>query len=361
MDNDELIPEKPLRNTIIDPPSGCIGVKTYNGFHYDENIENLKLSIRRSNLKDAIFRTLESLRTNTVCGYNTVKEILLCASLEIGPANPSLIVMIDNLIGRDTLTPDYSNIVLAVELLCISPKSNLFNLIYETLSLSPITQRNTNEITSVTTSLVYLESYLVDKHFQPACEEAFKLYYLKCNIDKELWVKLSAIFENPMRAKHLRKAYATFWLPVLAIAERCESQVVCDLIHRMYNIGCSRSKTTNISIRDDARILVLWIHAIWVLCNPKVVEDTWYDDNLRLVSDKCIMSDEDRMVTIVAHTKRDVIALDPDAINMFTMRGKMRGKDKLHYVNNCLMMSDSLPELEDEEIHWFNKLRTLLL
>jgi len=356
-DGDRYVPPKPSRNTIVDPPCGIENVQTYNGFNYDENVESMKLAIRRSEPVDGVFRVLEALRTSTECGHHTVKELLLSASLEIGPANPSMIVMIDNLIGRDVLALDYENVMTAVQLLCLSPKSRLFASMYQTLSLGEVTQRHEVVETALKTSLVYVETYLLDNDFQLAIQEAYKLYRLECHVDINMWNRLSRIFLNPMRAKSFRKASATFWLPVLSRAERCESQRVCNLVHRIYNIAHARSKYTKIALREDKRVFSLWIHALWVLCNPERVENTWYDDgNIRLIPDGVLISDQERNKMVTSHLRREMlIGSHPDTVNMFTLRGRQEGKGWDHFINNCAFVEPSLSELHAEETIWLQR------
>lgn len=355
---DRYIPEKPIVNTLIDTTLGCLDVKTYNGFNYDENIESLKLAIRRCESNDAMFRVLESLRTNLECGYDTVKELILSASFEIGAANPSLILMIDNLIGRDVLTLNYANITMAAELLCLSPKSRLFAWLYHNTILTVPIQRHEDSEIALKTSLIYIDLYLVDKEFQFAVEEAYKVNQLKCTVDKSLWKRLSVVFGTPFRAIHTQKTTSAFWLPVLSRAERCGNQKVCNLVHRIYNIAHTRTKQTKLHLRDNERVFGLWIHALWVLCNLGQVETSWYDSGgLRLIPNAVFISDVDRNVMLTSHLRREMlIGSHVDAVNMYTKRGKMEKKEWSHFINHSAIVKHEILEVRVDEINCMKQL-----
>lgn len=357
MESERYLPEKVNRNTIVDPPVGTVGVQTYNGFNQDENIESLKIAIRRNLPTDAMFRCLESLRTNSECGHELVREMLLTASIDVGPANPSLVLMIDDLIGRDMFIPDFDNVLIAVELLSNSPKCRLFGWIYDFYAAAKVEQRSEIVENSLTSSIVFIETYLSDDLFEKVIEEAAKVCELICHVDKELWKRLCNLCQNPSRAKYLSKASATFWIPVLARAERCGSQTVCNVVHRLYDIASSRSLQSKISLREDRRVFAMWSHAVWVLCNIKSVEETHYEQgHIRLISGVSFKSDQERLQLIRNHRSREfLIGALPCAVNMFTQRGKQEGKNRDHYIKECAVLIGEFPEYAAESKKWLTK------
>ena len=55
-----------------------------------------------------------------------MRQHLLISSLDLYADQPDAELMIDDLIGRDVSCLNYTNIMIAAEILCISPKSKLF-------------------------------------------------------------------------------------------------------------------------------------------------------------------------------------------------------------------------------------------
>lgn len=346
-----------MRNTIIDPPIGLIGVQTYNGFEYDESREALKIGIRQCSPLEAAFWAMEALRTNTECGRDTVKELLFCACLEVGPCNPSLIVIIDNMIGRDVMKIDYDDVIICVELLSVSPKCRLFAWMSD-YYLNAI--KSTCEEQDVRITLTYISIHLDDREFDKAVEESAKLLPLYYSLSGDVWKKLCATFSNPSRIKKLSTPATAIWIPILSKAEHCGSQKVCNLVHRIYNIACARPSNTKLCMRNDSRVYSMCIYAMWVLCNIKSVEDTWYEDGLmRLIPDVTIMSDVERLSTLNRHLNRKlVLSLPLHAINMFTCNGLKLNLGVTQFVTLCAKTRNSLAEYEQFEQMWLQKVIT---
>jgi hypothetical protein len=356
MEVQRYLPKTPDRNTIVDPPEGLTKVHTYNGFNHDENVESLHLAIRRSDPEDAMFRCLESLRANTACSYHVIKELLLAATLEVGPANPSLVVMIDDLM-RDTAHVDFDNVVTAAELLCNSPKCRLFAWMYDFYQTCTVEQRHEVPEKALTTSLVFIETYLSDGDFEKVVVEAWKIFNLGCYVDKEMWKRLKTLCSNPANVEYLSKGCACFWIPVLSKAQRCGSQIVCNMVYRLYHVACSRSLHSKISLREDRKVFSIWIHGVWMLCNVDSVEGSYYGEGrLKLLPDAVFKTDAERNTLILQHRKREfLIGSLPCAVNMMTTQGLLEGKDRLHYVSECCVLKGEAMEFAQESQKWLQK------
>lgn len=358
----EPIPEPPPYNSIIDPPVGFRDIKTYNGFKPDENSSAFQKAVRRSENREACLRALEALKTNHECSINLAKRMLVIASEDIGCANPSLILMVDDLIGPDKDELDIPSLVLAADLLASSPKSRILDWAIHSFPQEFIVQRSEDDLTALQMSLINLDEFLSEKNFEASAEEACRIAALgrnsKTSLQKVEWKKLLALFNNPSLAKHYKKLGSSFWLPVLNRAERCGSQKVCDLVHRLYNIGCSRSLPKALSMRNDDSCLLFWMHAIWSLCNVGQVEETWYKEGLaRLNPDVMMLSAEDRDKLTEDHQNRVGLLGIPDcALDKHTEAGASKGRTLSHFILHGAKLRGTLPSLREEEYRWLRRM-----
>jgi len=278
------------------------------GLTVPELTDRMHASILDGETEMAMSAVLEILNIDQYFSFMIVRQLLLFSSYQIGSANPSLILMIDDLISRDINTCDTNNILLAVEILCTSPKCDSFVTSCEVLKRPDVVLRADDDYTSLKASLVYIESYIEDGYFQAAVEEAGLIYYLHKNpriaLDEIVWNKLCALFAHPSMINKWNKISATFWLPLLSKAEHGTSQKVCDLVHRLYAIVHNNYK---VKMRDDENNIVLWIHALWSLTHVKEVEDSWYaDGKLKLLPNTKTMSVLDREIFITTYSLHNV-------------------------------------------------------
>jgi hypothetical protein len=222
-----------------------------------------------------------------------LESIYAILSEDIGPANPSLIIRAHRFLETSPL--DQENLATLVELMVKSPKDRLFDWIRCSLIFTPVTiEKNLRLL------LFKLETELEDKNFGAAVKIAGQIYHLDIEdpqyIELKEWKKMRKEFEAPCVLKACRRTSGGIWLPIMRIAMR-STQKVCNLVCYLYNVS--------------GRHLLQWIHAIWSICNPDQVTETWYESNdLRLVS--TLLSIEERLAFIEAHRRRENIVPIPD-------------------------------------------------
>lgn len=351
------LPSKPQHNTIIVPPIGIKGVQTYNGFNVEENNAAFLIAVRRGWRDEALMRALEALTTNKESSYDLAKRMLVIASEEIGAANPSIIIMIDALLGPDQLEINHDCLLLAVQLLTVSPKCRLFSWIMMTLEPQDLDMND--DFSSLKILLINLDEYIKEGHFEGACRELCRLWKLSktstLHLSKLEWEKIIMIFESPRLVKSFKSLWTCGWVPLLSRAERCGDQKVCNLVYKLYNIGCSRHKLSDLSLKKFERLVVFQIHAAWALCHQNEVIETWVEDKkFRTAGETCSATELETLI-INHRNGLNLLGIPDDALDRHTAAGKDKGRYQEHFIMSSSVISCRLESLKDIERTWLLK------
>jgi hypothetical protein len=211
------------------------------------------------------------------------RDLYLILSEDIGPANPSLFIDVDNMISSISLD-DTKALKEIVEILTRSLKSNIFTWISGVMILNADNKiapdMNKDEVfMCLRCYLSNLDQYLLDRLFEKAVETSFKirdLYtaYPDFVITTELWKKLKLEYPCPVIVKHLSSIHHQFWIPMIShVIHRNGSQKLANLVCHIYYTTCVRIGP--LTFRDIMANSCHWIHAIWAICNDEIIETTW--------------------------------------------------------------------------------------
>lgn len=357
---------------------------TYSGHDASENSSACQKAIRRCDFPDALQRVFEALQVQTAeqqaMETHILKRLIIIASEDIGPCNPSLILAVDDLIYADNYKLDPGNqlaVAQVVQLLANSPKDRLFDWVI--CSFEPRDQPCEDVCKSLNYHLIQLDMHLEDRNFGAACQSAGQVFFLseqnlKYGLKIEAFNKLKKQFRTPTIAHHYAKVDCQVWLPILTAAvERTKSQKTCNLICYLYRIACTRSGRFQFRGNSSSKLFV--IHAIWAVCNPQEVEATWYaDGNFRSIAP--LKNEYELLKMIGEHRKAggvQVISLDgkpldtlinpiskikpiPDhALDKHTKRGAEMGRGIEHFILVGSKLHYTLPERRAEQIKWLTK------
>ena len=370
----EPLPEKPENwNTTLNPRDGLLAEHTYNYFNYDEVSSALQKSVRRCLWPEASQWFFEAFRTGQKCQTNVLRRFYIYASEDIGPANPSLILLLDDILDVDNPDKPYHQemvALLALQMLVLSPKSRIFDwvsgaVISETFQFDPNMPMD-SILSSIKYMLFQLEDALIEKDFIRASEWLGKYYLVFMEntgsqvnfghekISKQDFDNLKNVFKAPIVAKHFVKPSELFWLPVLGVATREGTETeVAILICRLCHIASKRSGT--FSFRYKHEVKLFWIHAVWVLCNQDQIKETWYgDQNHRQIG---TLSSYDEMVKLgTIHAKRENLLGVPDyAIDKHTAKGRKLGRGVAHFIEVGSKINNVVPSLMKEETFWLQR------
>lgn len=370
----EPLPKKPENwNTTLVPKNGILAEYTYNYFHYDEVSSALQKSVRRCLWPEASQWFFEAFRTGQKCQTNILRRFYIYASEDIGPANPSLILLLDDILDVDNPEEPYHQEIialLALQMLVLSPKSRIFDWVSCSVTSGTFEFDPNMPMDSILSSIKYmlfqLEDALMEKDFVRACEWLGKYYLVfmentgsKVNfshekISKQDFDNLKNVFKAPLIAKHFVKPSELFWLPLLgaAIKEGTEIEVAI-LVCRLYHIASKRSGTFSFRYKDEVKLF--WIHAVWVLCNQNKIKETWYgDQNHRQIG--TLMNYDDMVKLGTIHAKRENLLGVPDyALDKHTARGRELGRGLAHFIEVGSKIENIVSSLKEEEAFWLQK------
>lgn len=293
--------EIPERNTLLDPVTDDLYDRTYSNFVISENLSFFHVSVRRGDFHGALQSALEAVMTGEIAENDILKSIYVILSEDIGPANPSLIIWAHRILERGS--PDQQALALLVERMVESPKDRLFDWVLRSLTFSPVIPE-VNQVRRHFRFLLFkLETELEDKNFETAVQIAGQIHCLDIGYPKSIeekdWKKLRREFEASVVLEKCRRTSGGIWLPIMKIARR-SNQKVCNLVFYLYRISyiCRR------------QCMLQWVHAIWSICKPDQVVETWYespDPHLVLLA-------EERLEFIEAHRRWENIIPIPNYI-----------------------------------------------
>ena len=304
------------------------------------------------------------------------------ASEDIGPANPTLILMVDSMLSVDIPRLDHANqmaVVQAIEILAKSPKDRLFDWVCcswpSVHSQSPpsgVTHPYEDVHQNLRYHLSALETHLQEKEFDYACGVAGQLHFLaeqnpKHKIAKADWTKLKKQFRGPPVFTHLAGLACQIWLPILTAAvETTKSQMTCNLVCNLYHIACTRSGRFQFRGKDGFNLFI--VHAIWAICHPSEVERTWYTQ----IDYSGYLTDEQRVEQIARHRRiggqvtrvsingdvedqEKILPIPDHALDKHTAEGTKRGRGMAHFILIGAKLNNTLPERQAEQLKWLNK------
>lgn len=296
MERSELPQLPKYWDTITDPQENLTNALTYSAFSYEDVVETLKITMRRCLWPESLQWFLEAKRTGRAASVDVVKKLLLFASAEIGPANPSITLMLDDFLEFDCQGEQWQEEIigmLCTEILTKSPKSRLFSWAIscafdneqfgQKFEAAELVQR-------VEFLLLKLEDNINERDFEGATTTLAQYRALAeanplARLDKDWFAKWKEYFKAPVIIKsNLLKIYHQIWIPILAAACRPGvAQEVCTLCCRLYHITIGRNGAWN--WRGDTNADIFCLHAIWAICNQSEVLRSWYPEQLhRLLS-----------------------------------------------------------------------------
>ena len=357
---------------------------TYSGHDASENSSACQKAIRRCDFPDAFQRVFEALQVQTddqqAMETHIIKRLMVIASEDIGPCNPSLILAVDDLIYADNFKLDPANqlvIAQVVDLLTNSPKDRLFDWVI--CSLEAREQPYEDVYKSLNYHLVQLEMHLEDRNFGGACQAAGQIFFLseqnpKYGLKMELFNKLKKQFRGQVIINRYAKIDCQVWLPILTNAvEKSKSQKTCNLIAYLYRIACTRSGRFQFRGNGSSKLFV--IHAIWAACNPQEVEDTWYADRkyrslappksefelAKMIGQhrkaggvQAISLDGKSLSTADSMTMK-ILPIPDHALDKHTLRGSNMGRGIEHFILIGSKLHNTLPERRAEQIKWLTR------
>jgi hypothetical protein len=344
-------------NTIKEPREGLLGEKTFSYFNYPEVSSALQKSIRRCQWPEAAQWGLEAFRTGIKCRTNILRRLFIYASEDIGPAKPSLILLLDDILSVDNPAEYYNTeevFLLALQILTKSPKSRLLDWMCHSTMRSSI---ETNDIYNTAEMLMFhIEDALKEKDMDRAVKytsifTTFAEQYSVHTITKAHFEKWRGKFGVPKIGRHYTKMSTVFWLPVLGVAYALtESLNTCILVCRLYNIACTRSKKFEFRYKEGNDLFKM--HAIWALCHPKEVEATWvFDQKHSLISE--LDGHEALKAISERYMRREGLFGIPDyALDKHTHEGIRKGRGFEHFILEGSKLNHMVPSvLEDERRH----------
>lgn len=398
-------------------------VRTQNNFRYDEVSSALQKSVRRCAWPESLQWFLEAFRSRshvvasinapaiapnipnssdpsvssgippatqnlppslvpTPQQTNILRRLFIYASEDIGPANPSLIMLLDDILDVDNPQNPYLQEIFPImmlQVMTLSPKSRIFDwiacvLTHQTYGFDA-NMPLSSMLDTITYHLLHLEDALSEKDFPRACEWVGRYHFFFASgggkgssakdgfkgnnkIDKKDFEKLKAKFRAPPVVKHFSKPSELFWLPVLGVAtKQGTSQEVTTLICRLHHLACRRSGT--FSFRYAHGVILFWIHAVWAVCHPDEVIKTWTEEgNHRMIKG---VADYPEVLKLCTEYSQKVSAEShplkiPDwALDKHTAAGSKMGRDIGHFILEGSKLNHMVSELLTQEKYWLDR------
>lgn len=351
-------------DTIKNPREGLLDEKTFSYFNYAEVSSALQKSVRRCQWPEAAQWGLEAFRTGVKCRTNILRRLFIYASEDIGPANPSLILLLDDILAVDDPAELYNTeevFLLALQILVKSPKSRLLDWMCHSTLTSTI--ETTDVYDAAETLMFHIEDALKERDMDRASKytsifASFAEQYVGYTVTKAIYDKWRVKFGVPKIGRHYAKMSTMFWIPVLGVAYGLtESPNTCMLVCRLYNIGCTRSKRFEFRYKEGNDLFKM--HAVWALCRPNEVDASWsLDQKHHFISDidgyEALMKITDRC------KKREGLLGIPDyALDKHTHEGVRRGRGFEHFILHGSRLNYIAPSvLEDERRHLLKVIET---
>lgn len=342
-----------MRNTLLSPVTDMRNGRTYSDFAIDENCSFFQKAVRRGDFHGALQCVLEAVMSGAPVETNILKRIYVILSEDIGPANPSLIMLANALISDGRV--DQEILAKLVELMVKSPKDRLFDWVACCVNLQTV-EVEVNEVPrKLRFLLTKLETELEEQDFRSAALTTGQIYVLgrvhpNLQLSKDDWKRLRDEFEAPSIVKRYQTLGPNFWLPVIRVAMK-STQKVCNLVCYLHNIACARSG--RFQFRGSESSLLFWIHAVWSLCHPQRVETTWFGDGVHLVAP--LSTAEERLAMIEAHRRRENIVPIPDhALDKHTRAGVSLGRGLDHFILCGARLRNVWADGKEEQMKWLN-------
>uniref|UniRef100_A0A6C0CIY7 Uncharacterized protein n=1 Tax=viral metagenome TaxID=1070528 RepID=A0A6C0CIY7_9ZZZZ len=297
------------RNTLL-----CPDGKTYSNFDGDENLAFFRTSVRTGNYHGALQCVLEAIMAGDELEDGILHQIYVTISEEIGPTNPSLIMLIHRFLWSGEV--DQQILAMLIELMAKSPKDRLFTVLCRHLRTPVVEISADHAVKRLKFLLIKLDVELEDQNFEASVDVFRQIYWLDqenphLQVEKHDWKNFRKEFNAPAILIKQRKLITNAWLPIIGMAMR-STQKVCNLVCYLYNISVTKSD----------RIDLQCVHAIWSICNPKQVAATWYETTevkfvtnskypqillgeIKVVAE--LLQPEERLAMIEAHRRRENI------------------------------------------------------
>ena len=315
------LPEVPEAWDTIERPEHSIpDAMSYNYFPYSQVSSALQKSIRRCEWPEAAFWAMEAFRTGPRCATNIVRRLYIMAVEDIGPANPSLVVFIDDLFDPDTprdSIKDLRIVLDVVELLTKSYKdrTNDWAAIPDVSALpEPMAELSEAYLLS---QLTCLKDTLQRRNFEQAAEYANRIYclhqrYPDFSLPHETSKRWKQSFKPGAPYRHYKKLSSQFWLPILGVAsQEGANEYVCILVYRLYHLAVVRSGPLMFRNMKRSDMKLFWMQAIHSICYPENVEESWSQDGqMRLWAD--LEADGWQAEAMEKHKSRELVYAMPD-------------------------------------------------
>jgi hypothetical protein len=366
-------------NTIINPQTACRSAMTYSYFHYDQVISAFIISVRRGLWPESAQWALEACRAGPKCKIDFFRQLFLLCSKDIGPANPSLIVLIDKLIDADSPVLDTIteiDVLNCVELVTKSPKDRtidfLKHLYSQRYKITNPPKVPRDEIYQRVLFLMHgirsgMEERSLEVMISPCCDiYAMQKAYPDFVFSEHEFRNLRVEFHAPtITSTQYRYLWTIVWLPILGyIIDRAKSeendipnellQKVLNLVCTLYNIACRRSY--KVSFRSKPENLIFVIHALHAYVHYRTIEDTWWHDNrCHLVGE---LSDEDTLRGIAGRllTREGLLGMPSYALDNTTRAGRKLRRGLEHKILESCKISDVREDGRDTQIRHFKEL-----
>lgn len=304
-------------DTILNPEDDMRKAHSFSYFPYSQVSSALQKSVRRCQWPEAAFWLCEAYRTGPKCVTNIVRRMFIMCSEDIGPANPSLILLVDDFFDPDV---PYNNIeklktaLSALEVMVKSPKDRTLDWCHSIRPHETFAEVNTEMVYD---QLRTLRTSLQEKSFDKACSNATRLYQMHeqgkdFSLSSDTFGKWKKEFNCSTIVRHYKKISSQFWLPVLEVAtQEGANEYMCMLVHRLYHICCVRGGKLEFRNMKRGDMKTFWMHACWAICNPSKIEETWYaEGDLRITSDLDPDGWEDEIMQ--KHLSREMFFEMPD-------------------------------------------------
>lgn len=331
-------------DTVTTPRQGMIRERSFSYYPYSQVSSALQKSIRRSLWPEAAFWFLDAYRTGPKCQTNMRKRMLIYCSEDIGPAHPGLIVTVDDLLEKNTLT----SLLQAIYLMASAYKDRTLDWMCCAYSLDVNDVVPLHELASTLTTRVHeLYNALTERRFNAACYHTcylFGLYMHHKNyaVHRDLLKRWKTQFHS--RAKIYNRIGSLVWLPILGHVRDDLPQSIQSLVHRLYVIACERSGPLQFRNKGTDGLLFA-MHAIYALCFPNRVSQETETTSLSLLDDTALITLADE------HRDRTLHYDMPDyAIDRHTTRHvgvPKRGRD--HFIHHGSRLYPCRPDSIDRQ------------
>lgn len=248
----------------------------------EENYKLFRRAVRLGNLTIAR-RTMLS-----ILDMGLEHRIAFCQRLynvmteDIGPANPSLIITVDNMLNADEFNikdpSSIETIEKVVRILVDSPKSNVLVWMSGMMNGCDFPQEYEDIIPALRRYLLNLSQYLEESEENSLATVERILRFDDLNtyytVTKSQWSILCSDHSRPKLIKYYRRICHQVWIPIIFhVLNKQKSQQVANLVCHLYYIACVRDGPFSFrSTRPTHRCV---IYAIWAIFHPNEVEETW--------------------------------------------------------------------------------------